>query len=449
MYSKEIKNRLKKEKVKVGNRISIDFDGKKYEGLLMPKTEVGDCNSVVVKRDDGYNIGIKYSKKMMIKKLGMKKPKVKQKTGKIKHEPKKPVISILHTGGTFASKVSYATGGVVAKFEPEELVGMFPELWDVANIKTRLIRNMFSEDMVFEHYVLMAKEIEKEIKTGVDGIIITHGTDTLGYTGAALSFMLKDLPVPVILVGAQKSSDRGSTDAAMNIICAANFITNTDFSEVGVCMHGSMDDSTVFVNPATKTRKMHASRRDAFRPVNAIPWALVDYNTGKIKFLRKDYTKKDKKRELKVKSKMEKKVALLKIHPSFDYRIIDFLTKQKYKGLVLEGTGLGHAQINEIDEFTKSNKKLFQSLSKFIKSGGVIVMVSQTLYGRVNMNVYETGHRLQQIGVVPGEDMLPETAYVKLAWLLANYPKEKAKDLIRKNIAGEISERTTGNRFLY
>jgi glutamyl-tRNA(Gln) amidotransferase subunit D len=461
MYSAEVRKIMKRGKIKEGDRILVKKNKKEYEGLLMPKIEIGNPNSLVIKIDSGYNVGIKYDKNTKIERsrsheprrilkeekfeLGKMHPNLKKK---LKKNSRKKTISILHTGGTVASRVSYKTGGVVSSFTPEDLVAMFPELFGIANIKTRLIRNMFSEDINIDHYRIMAREVDKEIKKGVDGIIITHGTDTMHYTAAALSFILQDLPIPVILVGAQRSSDRGSSDAALNIISAAYFIINSDFAEVAICMHGTPNDSSCLILNGCKSRKMHTSRRDTFRPINTLPWAIVDYKKRKIKFLRNNYKKKDKKRKLKIKDKFEKKVALVKIYPGISSEQIEFFSKNNYKGLVLEGTGLGHAPINKIDEFTKRNEEVFNALKKFAKKG-IVVMNSQANYGRVNMNIYETGHKLQQIGVIPGEDMLSETAYLKLSWLLANYPKEKARELIRKNLVGEISSRTLLEEFLY
>ena len=252
---------------KLGDKVKVVTAKETVEGILMP-TESKE--SVFVKLDNGYNIGIE-SKKIKKIELIEKFKETEKKTTNIKVDKKLPTISILHTGGTIASKVDYRTGGVIARFDPEELLAMFPELRSIANIRSRLISNMFSEDMRFAHYKIMAKAIQEEIDKGCDGIILTHGTDTMGYSAAALSFILEGLPVPVILVGSQRSSDRGSSDSAVNLICAAEFIAKTDFSGVAICMHESMDNDTCLILPATKTRKMHTSRRDAFKAINESP----------------------------------------------------------------------------------------------------------------------------------------------------------------------------------
>lgn len=457
-YSPAIRKILAKNKTGVGSRVAVQRGKDLFEGLLMPSSEP---DTIVLKLDSGYNVGIKVGSGVGIKKSARPEPAmIKEeekfelgkhaKTEKQAFDKSKPTISILHTGGTIASRVDYRTGGVVSSFSPEDLLAMFPELREMANIRTRLVFSMFSEDMRFGHHRILAKEIAKEIESGADGIIVTHGTDTMHYTSAALAFMLRNLPVPVILTGAQRSSDRGSTDAAQNLLSAAYFIAHSDFSGAAICMHENTSDGNCLILPATKSRKMHASRRDAFRPINSFPWARVNYAEKKIEFLKNDYVKKDKKREIDMKTKMEERVALVKISPNFDNSLIDFFSRKKYKGLVLEGTGLGHAPVTLLDKYTKRNQKLFISLKKAIEKGMVVCMSSQTIYGRVDMNVYSTGRDLLKIGVVPCDDMLPETAFVKLAWLLGNFGKNasKVKEMVGKNICGEISERTEVNEFL-
>ena len=359
---------------------------------------------------------------------------------------KKPTIAILHTGGTIASKVDYKTGGVIARFTPEEILEMFPELKEIANIKSKLIANMFSEDIRFKHYSLMCKAVEEEIKNNVDGIILTHGTDTIGYSAAALSFALENLNVPVILVGSQRSSDRGSSDAAMNLICAAKFISKTDFAGAAICMHENTSDDSCLIMPACKTRKLHTSRRDAFKVVNGKPIARVSYKTGKIEFLKKDYEKKEKGRKLIVKDKFEEKVAILKTHPNMFPEQFEFY--KSYEGLVIEGTGLGQAPVGTPNEISKIHAKNLEAIKKIIKNGCVVVMASQCIFGRVQMHVYSDAIDLANAGVIPGGDMLAETAFIKLAWLLGNYKKDEAKEMVSKNLRGELNERILADEFL-
>ncbi len=417
-----------------GDKVKIMAD-KDYKGILVQSS---DKDTTIVKLDSGYNVGIENKKIkniLLIEKTNAKKIE----SGKVITRKNLPTISILHTGGTIASKVDYKTGAVAAKFKPEELQAMFPELADIANIKSRLIGNMMSENMRFKHYNIIAKEIDKEIKDGTDGVIITHGTDTLHYTSAALSFMLENLPIPVMLVGSQRSSDRGSSDAAMNLINAVYFVSKSDFAEVALCMHNSSEDNYCAILPGTKARKMHASRRDAFKTINTSPIALVDYKKDEIKLLNKTYNKKSKSKIIIKPFKENLRIGILKQYTNmYDD---EFLFYKKYDGLVIEATGLGNLPISE-DDYSNENKKIFDALKQLTKNT-VIVLSPQTIFGRLNLNVYENARRQQDIGILGNDnDMTTETTYIKLAWLLSNYKKEEAKRLILTNLRGELSKRT-------
>lgn len=431
---------------KVGDKVEIVTKDETFEGIFIPSPE-SEEDFVLLKLNSGYNIGILKKKIQDMRIVEKAVPKVEKTETKLAIDEKLPNISILHTGGTIASKVDYKTGGVVAKFDSAEMVNLFPELVTMANFDSRLIRQMASEDMRFPHYNLMAKEVIKEIEKGADGIIITHGTDTLHYSAAALGFMLSDLPVPVILVGAQRSSDRGSTDALVNLCSAAHFIANSDFSGVALCMHDSSRDDSVWILSPFNCRKMHTSRRDAFRPINRMPIARVNYRNKMINFEGK-HEKKDSNRKPVVKYFDEHiKVGIIKTHPNMYAE--EFESFKNFDGLIIEGTGLGHFPNVKIDDFTAENKKIFHTVEELIQNNVVVVMAPQTIYGRLQMNVYAPQREIRRIGVLGHlSDMTPETTFIKLAWLLSNYPREEVKALIGQNLKGELSERTEYEEFL-
>ena len=425
-----------------GDRVRVIASDEIREGVLMPNEET---DSVVIKIDNGYNIGIDRKRIKEIKVVEKYKAKEEIARKEARKDGKKPNITILHTGGTIASKVDYRSGAVYSSFNPADLLEMFPELFDIANFSSKLIANMWSDDLRFKHFEVIAQVIEKEVKKGVDGIIIGMGTDNLAVASAALAFIVEETPVPILLAGAQRSSDRGSSDAAMNLICAAEFIATTDFSGVAICTHESTADNNCAIMPATKTRKLHSSRRDAFKPVNDTIIARIGYDSRKIDFIKKNYPKQDK-RKLVIKPKMEDKVGLLKITINMFPEQFEFY--KNYKGLVIEGTGLGHTPGQIPNEYCKIHKKIYPAIKRIIDSGCVVVMTTQCLFGRVHMHVYDKGVDLTNLGVMPGKDMVPETAFIKLAWLLGNYKKEEAKELMAKNLRGEINERLIKDEFL-
>ena len=413
-----------------GDKVKIISKKRTEEGILMPSP---DQQAVIIKLDNGYNMGFKKDDVTKIETVEKSK-EVKPIKEKIVKDESLPTIAVLHTGGTIASKVDYETGAVTAKFTAEDLLEMFPELRERANIETELVANMMSEDMVFSDYQKVAAAVKKYADMNVKGIIIGHGTDTLAFTAAALAFMFEKINLPVLIVGSQRSSDRGSTDAAQNLICVAEFIAKTKFTGIAICMHHASSDEMCAILPATKTRKMHTSRRDAFKAVNDQPIALIDYNTQEIDFLQ-DYNKKSKEdNKIIMKEKFSDKVGLLKTHPNMNPALFEFFT-ENYQAIVIEATGLGHTPTNLGD-----NLKNYEALKKFIKKGGIVAITSQCLFGRVHPSVYTNLRRLSEIGCIFCEDMLPETAFIKLSWLLGNYSPEETHELLAKNLRGEINE---------
>jgi len=431
---------LKKHALAEGQLIKMKDSESEYTGHIISVSEK-DPEILRLKLKSGYNVGVRVSEGFDVQKLGETRIIGKLAKKELKQDPALAKITILHTGGTIASRVDYRTGGVYNSFEPEDLLASFPELLKVGNFSSKLVANMWSDDLRFEHIDVLAQEIKSAHEKGAQGIIVGMGTDNMAVASAAMAFALEKCPIPVIFVGAQRSSDRGSSDAAMNLICAAEFITKTDFAGVALCMHNSSSDDKCAILPACKTKKLHSSRRDAFKAVNDTPIALVDFETRGVEFIKKDYARRDGGAFI-MKPKFEPRVALFKISINMFPEQFEFYYDQKFRGVVIEGTGLGQAPGHNPNEHTKIHEKIFPAIKKLVDSGCVVVMTTNTVYGRVHMHVYDKAIDLVNLGVVPGEDMLPETAFVKLAWLLGNYKAEEARELIGKNLRGEIGEFT-------
>ncbi len=436
-YKGEVREFLRKAGVKIGDRIKVIKKDFTVEGILMPRPSLSEKPFIVVKLDNGYNIGIRFEKNIVLKKIGEEKPpKPYHPSITVKKNPNLPNVAIISTGGTIASRVDYRTGAVYPALRTEDILEFAPEIMGIANIEAEILFSIFSENMTPKHWSRIAEEVAKKIEEGFDGIVIPHGTDTMGYTAAALSFALRNLPVTVALVGAQRSSDRPSSDAAMNLYSAVLVAGKAPFAEVVVVMHGETSDTYCLVHRGTKVRKMHTSRRDAFRSINDKPLAKVE--NGKIVILNSIFKPRRKDRTVTLENKFDGKVALVKIYPGIHPEIIDFLIDRGYHGIVIEGTGLGHAP-----------EKLYGSIRRAIEEEIPVVMTSQCIWGRINMNVYSTGRDLLALGVIPGEDMLPETALVKLMWVLAKTRNmSEVRELMLTNIAGEINPRTTFMNYL-
>ena len=427
----------------VGKKVKVETKEQEFEGMVLPSY---DPSVFLIKLENGYNIGIdkKEIKSIKVIKKGKEEKKKAVEKGKEKKVSKKskklPLVSFIVTGGTIASRVDYETGAVKPLTKPEEIISVAPKLNELVRIKVINPFMEFSENINSEHYKKLALIAEKELNDKeVKGIVILAGTDTLHYIASALSFMLPNLNKPVVLTCAQRSIDRGSTDALLNLTCSC-YIALSDIAEVTIVSHGTTSDDYCFCLRGTKARKMHTSRRDTFRPINTKPIATV-FEDGKIKFWL-DYNKRNDKKKVKAMPFFEEKVALIKWHPNADPKLIEFFRKEKYKGLVIEATGFGHIAI-------EGKYSWFDEIKKAVEKNMVVCFAPQTLYGRLNPNVYSTGRKLKESGVIYLEDMLPETAYIKLCWLLGQYKDvEKVKELMLKNFSNEINERLSEKDFL-
>ena len=430
MYSEEIREMLEKENIETGDRIKLNG----REGRLMPKPGTGDPEIVNLKLDSGYNIGLVPEEIELIEK---REEADTDFEADMKHESDKEDILILHTGGTIASRVSYETGGVKASFEQEDMVQMYPEVIEEANIHSDVyVGKIMSEDMEPGHWQGIAEKID-EVKDEYDGIVIGHGTDTLSSTAAALNLMLKGIDTGVLLVGSQRSSDRPSTDARMNLFCATKFLSETEFTGVGVCMHKSSSDDKCAILPGAKSRKMHTSRRNAFKAVNAEEIATVDYQTGEI-----EYDQDQTKTVYEKKTDLNENVGFLKVRPGLKPEEIQFYIDQDYDGVVIEGTGLGHMPISAFDEETEHHEAIQEKLEELTEDT-IVVMSSNCIHGRVDMDVYDNQVKVKKRGVIESEDMHPELAYVKLMWSLGQADSMKeAEQIFQENINGEIRDRS-------
>ncbi len=423
--------RLTSTGVKVGDIVRLTCHDTEYEGVLMPRSQVGSNPShIVIKLANGYNIGVNLSRVKSIKRVKRVRRAPRPGRAAAHPAPSLPTVSILSTGGTIASRVDYFTGAVSPALTAEDLYLAVPELETFASINARVLMSRLSENIHPSDWGRIARAVATEVRKGVDGIVVAHGTDTLGFTAAALSFALEGLPVPVVLVGSQRSSDRPSSDAAMNLVASVLVAGHADAAEVMVVMHGTTDDRTAIAHRGTRVRKLHTSRRDAFQSVNAHP--LYRVRGTEIFEIASPLRRRDTTRKVRVRPRFEDRVVLLRMYPGIPQMMIDTLLQNGVRGIVLEGTGLGHAPVH-----------LHASLKEAIDSGVIVAMTSQCIHGRVNMNVYRPGVELQEMGVIPCGDMLPETALTKLMWLLANVKQpDKVCALMRRPLVGEMSDRS-------
>jgi glutamyl-tRNA(Gln) amidotransferase subunit D len=414
---------LKTNQISVGDSVKILAEIT-YSGIIMPRYEHSDDKHIVLKLKSGYNIGLEISKIKKIEKNQetIKITKTDEKINKVEGLPK---ILLLSTGGTIASKIDYRTGAVTPVLTAEELNSSVPELATIANIDAEVLFSEYSENIMPEHWLKIAEKIKEFSKSDYTGIIIAHGTDTMHYTSAFLSFALVGFPIPIVLVGSQRSSDRASSDAALNLIGATKFIINSNTKGIYIVMHQDENDDTIACHLGTRVRKNHTSKRGAFQTIGDNPAFIIAENQIQ-KNITKDFFKIN---EFQSKINLDTKVALVKYHPGYDPNLLNQLIENGYKGIIFEGTGLGHI-----------GKVMYENVKKANEKGIFLGMTSQCIDGRIGMTVYESGRDLLDLGIIPLENMIPEVALVKAMWAIGNYQSiDEVKKIMLKNIASELS----------
>ena len=420
----------------VWSDVTIATDRGEFSGLILPRSETADAEHIVLKMSTGYNIGLHCGRVQSITVHGRREAHYKIPEQEFPYAEGKPLVKLLGTGGTIASRLDYRTGAVIPAFSPGELYGSVPELADICNLETEKLYGVFSENMSHVEWIGLAEAIGREIERGVDGIVVGHGTDTMHHTAAALSFMVQDSPVPIVMVGSQRSSDRPSSDAALNLIHATFAAAHGDIAEVMVCMFGPTSDRYGLLHQGTRVRKMHSSYRSTFRTLSDVPLAMVDRE--KITPIRTDYRRRRDDRRATVKAVFDDRVSLVYYYPGMKADVIDALVDAGYRGIVIAGTGLGHV-----------NRPLYPALERARDAGVAVYMTVQTLWGFVQMYVYETGREIMELGVVPAANMLPEVAYVKLGWALGQTDDlDEVRRIMLTPVAREITEREPHNGYL-
>ncbi len=438
-----------------GSRVLIEVESHngstKIEGFVIPAAAAGH---ITIKLVNGYNASyaIDSITSLEIVENTIEKASTEQSPA-TKFNESLPTVRILHTGGTIASKVDYKTGAVVARFEPEELISSIPELTDIANVEAVKLGNMFSDDMRPQHWNKIIDASKQAFEDGVDGIVVTHGTDTMHYTAAALSFSWAGSggksPRPIAIVGSQRSSDRGSSDAAENLIAAVHWAANAP-SPIGgsgdsvvVVMHTSSNDGECSVHPGIGVRKMHSTRRDAFRGINTQPLAIISANNGKPSIqLSETYSAELElpiTREVTAtpdKYETEIRIPQFIAGPWLVSEHIDAIMNIGCQAIVIHGTGLGHLPIDDPEGDAPENTLVWRSLTRAINREVPVVIVNQCINGPIDMNVYSKGRKQMQMGIL-GHGIIapPETVVAKLHWALSK--GEDISSIIAADLCGE------------
>ncbi len=421
--------------VSPGDIVMVKKGNISLKGIVLERPKLLEDDFITIKLENGYNIGIKVDRDLEIDILG----RVSTERGEVGRRGEGEIL-VYAIGGTIMSKIDYRTGGVSALFDVGELFEIIPEIEEICRISLKERKPLrMSEDLLPKDWVEISEEIYKELEN-YEGFVLLHGTDTMHYTSAALSFFLRNLNKPVILTGSQRSSDRGSSDAYSNLFASILSAKKWDGAEVCVCMHANLNDEYNYLIRGTRVRKMHTERRDAFRPINEPPLAKIYYD-GRIEVVNRNYRRRHD-GEVILENKIDEKVFYTKFYPGYPPELISW-ARERFHGIVIEGTGFGH--VNSLEEYG-----LIEEIKECVEGGIPVVITSQTIYGRTNPYVYTNLRKLSiYAGAIYVEDMLPEVAYVKLMWVLGKTRDiDEVKELMLRNFAGEISRKSPIEGFL-
>ncbi len=409
---------------KTFKKVKIKWNEKELEGILLPYE---DSNVYMLKLENGYNIGIKKDEVESFEELGEIKIDYEESSSNNEGE-----ISVIACGGTISSRVDYKTGAVI----PSMNFSVFEGLKE--KVKAIELFKVFSEEFTTEHWKELAKSVYSELKDG-NPVIVLHGTDTMHYSASAVAFAIQQLNNPVVFTGSQRSVDRPSSDAKQNVLNSI-LTAKQNFGEVVIVMHSSSSDDFAYVHRGVKARKMHTSRRDAFKSINIKPLAKANYERKLFEKLEENYPLRNRTKLGSLQNDFNDNVGILYYYPGLKP---EFVSKfSEFDGIVVVGTGLGHVSAGASKD--NRTKPILNELKQLIESDVKVVMAPQTINGRINMNVYSTGRRLLEIGIIGNyADMVPETAFVKLSWVLAREKRyKKVKEIMESNIVGEITERS-------
>ena len=417
----------------MGQEVEIhQADGRVWRGTLVPSHELSAARVVQLKLESGYNVGVRVGESDKV--VARDPPPMSGNGSGPSAAPRTPRVAapadgwvaLLSTGGTIASRVDYRTGGVRPVREEGEILQFYPDLDRDGPVRITPVFDRLSEDIHPDDWVVLAHHAAQAFRDGARGVVIPHGTDTLAYSAAALSFLLENLPGPVVLVGAQRSPDRPSSDGFTNIVNAVRLARDPSLAEVVVLMHANLSDERFAIHRGTRVRKMHSSRRDAFESRNGPPLGYIE--RGQVTWTRALRPRSSA--PLQLQEAIDTRGALLWFHPGLEpERAAAYVNG--LRGVVLAGTGLGHVSSVHLPWIRDAARR-----------GVVLAMTTQCLAGDVDPYVYSTGRELLQAGVLYLNDLLPETAYAKLLWALgrAGEPSEVAR-LLLEDRAGEFERR--------
>ena len=330
----------------------------------------------------------------------------------------KPKVFVVGTGGTLAAttvKGIWKPG----ELTQSEILKFVPFLKKFFDLEETTLFRMDSTNMQPENWLTIAQTIYYKLKN-FDGIVVTHGTDTMSYSASAISFLIQNLNIPIVFTGSQVIPSYMGSDANRNLVDAMRVASTADLAESVIVFNGQ-------ILRGNRAKKFRETDFDAFECVGMLPLGKIQQDiklTGE--------QKKRKKTKPTLFNSLETNVALIKLHPGYEPNRIEYLLDKGIKGLVIEGYGSGNIPTEK--------RNVAQMIKLATENDIPVVITTQCALGSSWVYLYEVGMKALEAGAIPGHDMLSETALVKLMWVLGQTTKiDKVKKMMKTNYAGEIT----------
>lgn len=313
-------------------------------------------------------------------------------------------ILMLGTGGTIACKRGEA--GLKPLLTSEELLSYVPDAAGLCQVDSLQILNIDSTNMQPAHWLMIAETLEKQYEK-YDGFVICHGTDTMAYTAAALSYLVQDSPKPIVITGAQKPIDMENTDARTNLSDSLCFASEERAHGVNIVFDGK-------VIAGTRGKKERSKSYNAFSSINFPYIAAIQDN--QVIFYLDD--KDNRERSVQFFHKINPHVALMKLIPSMGADVLDYMAEH-YDAVIIESFGVGGLPAYDSGDF-------YKAVEKWTALGKTVVMTTQVTNEGSNMSIYEVGHTIKkEFGLLEAYDMTLEATVTKLMWILGQTDREK------------------------
>ncbi len=332
-------------------------------------------------------------------------------------------VCLITTGGTISSVYDSETRALRPGLSVEELIERLPKGMGNIEVIQRELYQLDSANAQPHHWQTLAstiKEVSEEIQD-LTGIVVTHGTDTMTYSAAAVSFMVQDFGKPIVFTGSQIPATVPWSDGPRNLLDAIRVAAFGDLGETCIVFNGE-------VHRATRAKKVRANSYDAFDSMDPSPIGLLARDI----VLYEGRKKRDHTCIPRFDTRLDDRVFLLKVFPGMPPQTLARIVDMGFHGIIVEGYGSGNIPTNE--------NALTGGILQAIDQGCFVVVSSQCAFGQADLSIYEVGRAAMEVGAMSAHDMTSEAALVKLAWVLGHTKEsDRVKEMMGISYIGEMS----------